>query len=230
MALRSEKRIGAILILSAAMAAAQPLTYQVRLKHLHGGEAGTLTVSADSIAFSAHSLEWKYADIQQLSLSATELRILTYEDQKWQLGRDREYVFDRLPEEMSKQLYPLFAHTLDQRFVAAVADSDVRPLWKMPAKLGGSQGVLIAGADRIVYETAAPGKSRTWRFRDIDSIATGGLFDLSITTLERSGWRHSGPKEFHFALKQALHEDRYNDLWRRLNESHILTQNEDPNF
>ena len=126
MALRSEKRIGAILILSAAMAAAQPLTYQVRLKHLHGGETGTLTVSADSITFSGHSLQWKYADIQQLSLSATELRILTYEDRKWQLGRDREYVFDRLPEEMSKQLYPLFAHTLDQRFVAAVADSDVQ--------------------------------------------------------------------------------------------------------
>src|SRR5208337_1148821 len=112
MALRIEKRIGAILILSATMAAAQPFTFQVRLKHLHGGEAATLTVSTDSIASPTHSIEWKYADIQQLSLSATELRILTYEGRKWQFGRDREYVFDQLPEGAANQLYPLFARNL----------------------------------------------------------------------------------------------------------------------
>lgn len=239
MALRSEKRIGALLILAAAMASAQTFTYEVRHEHRHGGTTGTLRVRGDSIAFeeqgkhAEHSREWKYSDIQQLSLSATELRILTYEDQKWQLGRDRDYVFDQLPEELAKQLYPLFAHNLDQRFIAELADSDV-PLWEMPVKLrhrnGGSEGTLRIGHDRIVYSTDAPGESRTWRFSDIDSISTAGLFDLSITTLERSGWRHSGPTDFRFELKQALHEDRYNELWRRINGSHILTQNEDPNL
>ncbi len=224
MALRSEKRLGAVLIMTAVMACAQPFTYQVRLKHLHGGETGTLTVSADSIVFPAHSLQWKYADIEQLSLSATELRILTYEDRKWQLGRDREYVFDRLPEGLAHQLYPLFASTLDQRFVAALPDTDVHALWRMAAKLGRTQGGLIVAEDRIVYQTSASGESRTWRFADIDSVSTGGLFDLSITTLERSGWWHAGPTEFHFELKEALQEDRYNELWRRINRSHILAQ------
>jgi hypothetical protein len=206
---------------------------------------GTLRITADSIAFeeqgkhATHSREWKYSDIQQLSLSATELHILTYEDRKWELGRDRDYIFDQLPEELATQLYPLFAHNLDQRFIAELVDSKAPALWEMPVKLrhrnGGSEGTLLIGGDRIVYRTDARGESRTWRYADIDSIGTGGLFDLSITTLERKGWRHGGPTDFRFELKQALHEGRYNDLWQRINRSHILTQNEpgpkeDPNL
>jgi hypothetical protein len=222
--------------MAAAMAAAQPLHYTVRHQHFRGGEEGTLRVTEDSIVFEEHgkhadhSREWKYTDIRQLSLSAAELRILTYESRTWQLGLDREYIFDRLPEDAASRLDPLFARVLDQRFVAQLADTGVRPLWQIEARRRGSQGILIIGEDRIVYQTGARSESRTWRYADIDSIGTGGLFDFSITTLERTGWRHAGPTEFHFELKQALREDRYNDLWRRINRSHILAQNEDPNF
>src|SRR5438067_722052 len=124
MALRIETRIGAIVALSASLTLAQPFTYQVRHQHLGGGATGTLRIGAESIAFTEqskngkHSREWVYADIQQLSLSGSELSILTYEDQKWQLGRDRDYVFDRLPEGMTEQAYPVFARNLEQRFIA----------------------------------------------------------------------------------------------------------------
>src|SRR5260370_42192843 len=98
MALRIEKTIGPLLMLCWT-AFAQPFTYEVRHQHLRGGAMGTLRITQDSIAFEekskngTHSREWKYADVQQLSLSPAEFRILTYEDRKWQLGRDREYVF-----------------------------------------------------------------------------------------------------------------------------------------
>jgi hypothetical protein len=145
---------------------------------------------------------------------------LTYEDQKWQLGRDRDFVFDRLPEGMTEQVYPLLTRSLDQRFIAELADPDVHALWQAGAKLrhglGGSQGSLLIGDDRIVYRAKAPGESRTWRLQDIDNIATAGPFDLAVTTLERSDWRHAGPAEFRFELKQPLSEDRYNELWRRI--------------
>jgi hypothetical protein len=226
MALRIETRIGAIVALSVSAAFAQPFTYQVRHQHLRGGVTGMLRIDAESIAFTEQSKngkksrEWAYADIQQLSLSGSELRILTYEDQKWQLGRDRDYVFDRLPEGMSQQVYELLTRSLDQRFIAELADPDVHALWQAGAKLrhglSGSQGDLLIGDDRIVYQAKAAGESRTWRFADIDNIATAGPFDLAITTLERSDWRHASPTEFRFELKQALSEDRYNELWRRL--------------
>jgi len=226
MALRIETRIGAIVALSVSLTLAQPFTYQVRHQHLHGGATGTLRIGTESIAFTEqskngkHAREWVYADIQQLSLSDSELRILTYEDQKWQFGRDRDFVFDRLPEGMTQQVYPLLTRSLEQRFIAQLADPDVHALWQTGAKLrhglGGSQGKLLIGDDSIIYQAKAQGESRTWRLGDIDNIATAGPFDLAITTLERSDWRHAGPTEFRFELKQPLSEDRYNELWRRI--------------
>jgi len=226
MAFRIETRIGALLMLAATAVLAQPYSYQVRHQHLHGGAIGTLRIGADSITFTEqsnkgkHSREWAYMDIQQVSLSVRELRIITYEDQKWQLGRDRDFVFDRLPEGLEEQVYPLLAQTLDQRFIAELADPDVGALWQTGAKLrrglGGSQGYLLVGEDRIIYQSKAAEESRTWRLEDVDNIATAGPFDLAITTLERSNWRHAGPTEYRFELKQPLAEDRYNDLWRKI--------------
>jgi hypothetical protein len=228
MALRIEKAIGSLLILCGA-AFAQPFTYEVRHRHWHGGAAGALRISQDSIAFEEnskggnHSREWKYEDIQQLSLSASELRILTYQDRKWQLGRDRDFVFERLPEHFAQLAYGLFRRRLDQRFIAELADVDGTVLWRTAAKLrhglGGSEGALRIGEDRIVYETSSSGESRTWRFTDIDNISAAGRFELAITTIELSGWRHAGPREFRFQLKQALSESRYNELWRKIYQS-----------
>ena len=225
MALRIKARIGAILALSVSAAFAQPFTYQVRHRHLHGGAMGTLRIAADGITFSepaksGHSRHWAYADIQQLSLGGLELRILTYEDQKWQLGRDRDFVFDRLPEGLVQHVYPLLVRNLDQRFIAEIVDPGARALWQVGAKLrrglGGSQGQLLFGDSWIAYRANAPGDSRTWRFEDVDNIAMAGPFDFSVTTLERSDWRHAGPRESRFELKQPLSENRYNELWRRI--------------
>lgn len=228
MAFRIETAIGALLIFGAAPSLAQPFTYQVRHRHGRGGAIGTLRVTLDSISFEEpgkkheHSHEWKYNDIQQLSLSADELRILTYEDQKWQFGRDREYVFDQLPEDLPATLYPMFSVRLDQRFIPELADPAIQPKWQVAVKLrhglGGSNGTLLVGDDRIVYKSETAGESRTWRFTDIESISMSGPFELSITSLERSGWRHSGPTEFRFQLKEPVAENRYNELWRKIEE------------
>lgn len=226
MAFRVEKRITGLLICSAMLAGAQPLAFRVRHEHLRGGVTGTLRIDADSVSFqeegkkSKHSREWRYEDIQQLSLSPGKLRILTYEDQKWQLGRDRDYVFDQLPQDVVEQTHLLFEGKLGRRFVAEIADSEAQSLWQVGVKLqhglGGSQGVLLIGDDWIMYRSTAAGESRSWRIRDIDTISTAGPFDLTITTLERSGWRHAGPTEFRFQFKEELSESRYNDLWRRI--------------
>src|SRR4051812_17366693 len=104
MAFRIETRIGAILALAAIGACGETVT--VRHKHARNGAPGELHVTAEGISFSEpgkhekHSREWKYTDIQQLELSSDSLRILTYEDGK--LGRDRDFVFDHLPDGFAK--------------------------------------------------------------------------------------------------------------------------------
>jgi hypothetical protein len=224
MAFRIETRIGLILFLAAQAAGAQ--SFPVRHAHWHGGGMGDLAVSNDGISFAeakkkGHSRIWKYEEIQQIELSAAALRILTYEDQKWKLGRDREYVFDQLPEGFAQTVYAQWRERLDQRFIAGLPDESVAPAWEIPAKLlgrfEGSQGVLRIGADRIVYEAKQTEQSRTWRFADIENIASAGPFDFSIVTREHHGDWNAGAREFRFQLKRPLAEERYNELWRRLN-------------
>jgi hypothetical protein len=232
MALRIEKTTGAFLILCFSMTLpvlAQPFTYAVRHKHWRKGSSGTLRITDAGISFQEtggnrrHSREWTYSDIEQVVLSGERFHILTYEDVRWQLGRDREYEFDRLPEGFAAALYPMFRQRLDQRFVAALADTDVEPRWRTGAKLlhglGGSHGVLLIGADRIVFKSSDMGASRTWRIGDIEMVSSSGPFDLAITTLERSSWHRGSPTELRFQLKEELSESRYQQLWRMVNQT-----------
>ena len=224
MVFRTETRISAILILAAAISTAQ--TVQVQHQHLHHDGLGTLSVTADGIAFTEtgkhveHSRVWKYEQIQQLELTQNTLTILTYEDQKWQLGRDRSYSFIHLPEGFTRSVYPMWRDKLDQRFIAAIADSEITSLAEFPARLTGLlkgvEGTLLFGEDRIMFRAGKSAESRTWRFSDIDNIASAGPFDFSIVTLEHHGaWNATG-RDFRFQLQRPMEEARFNELWRKV--------------
>ena len=198
------------LILAATLASAAQFT--VRHEHLRKGCAGTMTVDETGVSFTGakkHVWSWKYEDIQQLRLAPESVYILTYKDSKLRLGEDRAYTFTgKIPAE---ELYALLADRMDQRFVAAVGQAIGLPTWSLPVKhlrpIVGSEGTLEFGADAIVYSTPAKAESRTWRYADIESIASSGPFDLTITTLEKS---------FNFQLKQPITEARYNQLWLQI--------------
>jgi hypothetical protein len=224
--LRIWRRALCAAFLLAPLAFSQQGAWPVRHQHLRGGAVGTLRVTADSIAFeerdkkdhlTAHSRQWKYDDIQQLTLGAKTLRIVTYEDRRLEFGRDREFVFDRLPSTLVAALYSGWRDRLDARFVAALADDRIHAEWQVQVKLlhgrNGSQGVLLFGADRIVYKTPQGEESRTWRMGDIENVSSSAPFDLTVTA-------HEG--EFRFQLKEVLAEDRYNRLWRQISRSHGL--------
>ncbi len=198
----------------------------VQHKHLRHEGPGQLQVTDEGLSFTEtgkhadHSRVWKYDQIQQLELSETSLRVLTYEDQTFPLGRDREYIFDHLPASFAKSVYPMWKDKLDQRFVAAIADAEVTTLAEFPAKLTaltkGVEGTLLFGEDRVVFRASKPGDSRTWRFTDIDNIASAGRFDFSVVTLEHHGAWNTGSREFRFQLQRPMEEARFDDLWRRI--------------
>src|SRR5579871_186149 len=222
MALRI-KETACLILMSAGLAGAQELTFTVRHQHWHKGAGGTLSFDQEGVRWDEsgkkadHSREWKYADVQRLELAPDHVRIQTYEDAGWQFGRDREYFFDHLPPDLAVRVYPFLIAKLDQRFAAHVADSRVLFLFEMPAKLlfsrSGSSGSLKIGADLIVFDGGEHGESRSWRYTDISSVSSSEPFDLTLVTIEG---------ENRLQLKQALGQDRYNEIWRRISEANGL--------
>lgn len=230
MAFRSQKAIGAFVVLLFCdfAAGADSVTVPVRHPHLRKGGTGELRIGEASIWFreagqkEKHSREWAFEDIQQLYVGSNSLRILTYEDVVWKLGSDREFKFDRLPDGAAQRVLDALGGRIDaRRIVSAVPNPSINPMWQVKAKLlegrGGSEGVVLVGEDAIVYKSEERNASRTWRFSQIENISSAGPFDLTITTFERVGSRFAGRRDFRFQLKAELTGERYNALWRRLN-------------
>ena len=214
------------------MAAEAQVSIHVRHAHLRKGGLGEIRISESGISFrevgkkQKHSREFPYDEIQQLWLGPTSFRILTYEDMAWKLGRDREYEFDELPDGAAALILDAVRpHVDERRLVAAIPDPVTKPIWQANAKLligrGGPSGVLLVGDYSIVFSTEKEDASRTWHFGQIDNISSAGPFDLTITTFEQDRGRFAGHRDFCFQLKDALTEQRYNALWRRLNESRL---------
>ena len=245
MAFRAEKRtiawIGALLF-SPALFAQQSFQYEAWWGHsrLHSmpphvkkaGALGTLTINEAGVSFEQKSKKgkkhprawhWDYPNIEQLKISPKSLSVVTYKDNKWKLGADRQYDFDLVSDNSFEDAYRFLKTRLDQRFVAVIADGPAHTLWEMPAKhlsaFGGDEGVLQVGTREIVYKSANKGETRTWRYQDIDNISSSGPFLLTLTTFERAKLDYGSQRQFNFQLKQRLEEARYNDLWLRLNQS-----------
>ena len=231
MAFRSQKAVGAfiVLLLCEFAAAANQVTIPVRHPHLRKGGLGEIRLSDSSVSFhelgnkQKHSREWAYEDIQQLYVAPHVLRILTYEDVAWKLGQDREYTFDQLPEGAAGRILERVRSHMDaRRIVAALPDGQLNALWRIRAKLlegwGGSEGIVLVGHDSVVYSSQERNASRTWSLSQIVNVSTSGPFDLTITVFEQDGSRSGHRRDFRFELKTALPEHQYQALWRRLNE------------
>jgi hypothetical protein len=243
MEFRIEKRALTLLSVLALLAPASVAQQDLRYDAWHGhsrpphvrkaGNMGTLTITDSGIAFTEkyegaqprhpHAWRWDFQDIQQLKIAPKSLTVLTYKNNKWKLGAEREYQFDLVADKTFEDAYQLLKGRLDQRLVAAIPDRLSNILWEIPVKhllrFGGDEGVLQVGADAIVYRSADKADSRTWRYEDIENISSSGPFDLTITTFEHAKTHYGNLKGFNFELKRRLEEDRYNELWLRLNQS-----------
>ena len=244
MALRIETRTRALLIGLALLTPAAFAQPEFRYEAWHGhsrpphikkaGNLGTLTITNAEVSFEEtykdgkkpehpHAWHWDYQDIQQLKIAPKSLFVLTYKDNKWKLGADREYEFDLVSDKTFEDAYNMLKNRLDQRFVAAIPDNVFTVLWEIPVKhllrFGGDEGVLQIGPDEVAYKSLKQAESRTWRYQDIENISSSGPFQLTVTTFERAKTHYGSLKGFNFQLKQRLEEARYNDLWLRLNQS-----------
>jgi hypothetical protein len=231
-------------MLAPASLAQQVFQYEARHRYfpppyiIGAHSLGKLTITSSGVSFEEvkingevpkhpHVWRWNYENIQQLKIGPKSLTVLTYKDNKWKLGADREYEFDLVGDKTFEGAYQLLKGRLDQRLVAEIPERPSLILWEIPVKhlrrFGGDEGVLQVGPSAVVYRSADQDASRTWRYEDIENISSSGPFQLTITTYERAKLHYGNLKGFNFELKRRLEDGRYNDLWVRLNLSKGLT-------
>jgi hypothetical protein len=199
---------------------------------------GTLTLDSEGLRFSpardkdgkpkALSLGWN--QIQQLTLTESSLEIVTYQDVLWQVGRDRQFRFQRDKSAEGNgfaQAAESLREHLGSRLVIALgppADPATVARWRIPAKrlglLRGVDGSLVFLPGELFFQTEKPGESRRWPLSDIQTIAQTSPYSLTLTAPERALTDQGGFRSFSFQLKQPLGDAQYQQLWRAIERAH----------
>src|SRR3989304_6922082 len=102
-------RLALAFLLFAEVLAAQTFP-AVQKKRFWPDARGEIRITENGIEFQKAGeealLRWSYPDIQHFDrLSRTEFVVLTYEDQRWKLGRDRRYHFQVTSGELTNESF-----------------------------------------------------------------------------------------------------------------------------
>lgn len=204
----------------------------ITVRHDHdpwGSCTGRLEVTARGILYEpeqedSHRSDWTWSDIQTVDRhSARQFTVVTYQDQRWLLGRDRRWHFtvvDPKSEGLSDQLLSLVRERLERPVVDRVA-MDFPTDYLIPVKhlhtLGGCEGTLSFSHDWIVYRTEHREDARSWRrVQDVANVWSTGPYDLELEVYETHAGDLLRTRRYRFQLKRPLDQDYYARLRREL--------------
>lgn len=204
---------------------AQQFEFSVEHQHTLRNCRGTLVITPDKIEYkTSHKKDsrvWEYVNIRQIKVeSPTALEIVTYEDQRRMLGRDRIFKFRLLEGQITPEVSALLMAKATHPLVTSVMPvSGGSPTFEVPVKhlhaFGGCEGVLRIYPDRVTYESKdKPSDSRYWRYMDIQHFGHPTRYRFEITTFED---KFGGPTTvYNFQLKEDFPEGAYDYLWVRV--------------
>lgn len=210
---------------SPKLVSAQSFEFPVEHQHTLRNCRGTLTITPDKIEYKTthkkDSRAWEYVSIRQIKAeSPTALEIVTYEDQRRMLGRDRIFRFRLLEGQITPEVSALLMTSATRPIVTSVMPVTAGPpTFELAVKhlhtFGGCEGVLRIYPDRITYESRdRPSDSRFWRYTDIEHFGHPTRYRFEITTYED---QFGGPtKVYNFQLKEDLPAGAYDYLWVRV--------------
>ena len=222
-------RLAVLLALTAMLGAAETSLEVKWKKAFRADQAGTLRITADGLEFrpggkNAPERSWAYADIQHFDrIDKAEVEIRSYEDSQWRMGRDRRYRFAVLAgefgDDLLEQVVSRIGKPATNRVAATVPGAELELPAKHLRRWGSSQGVLFVDAERIVYASPSPRRSREWLLgRDVDAIWSSDPFRLEVHAFDgRDGYLRQ-PSVYRFALKRPLDREAYRRLKLKIYE------------
>jgi len=205
----------AIVGLLVAAAVAQPVEFSVSWKRLLRDKAGSLTVAASGVRFDSAdgtaSIELPLADIRRADLSDPKaVSFETYDVLKRKLEGRRVYTFRFTVKENRDELARFLVDNLKRPVIAGYPLPEEAafhiPAWHRRG-LGGSHGDVEIGEGGIRFVSKRAEDSRTWLFRDIESIGSAGPFHFRISTAAET---------YSFDLKERLSAEAYELAWQKV--------------
>jgi hypothetical protein len=209
---------------------AQPLAAQtfkvIHVKTLRRDERGEVEFTEKGVAYKAakekNSRFWKYADIQYFDrLSEKEFTILSYEDQRLLLGRDKEYRFritdGSLTDKDFREIQGWFGKPSTDRVIPKITGLE----YEIPAKhlhtFGGCEGSLEFTKDAIYYVTKDKKDARVWQLGlDVQSVWSDDPYRLEIYAYDNNRREFSRTRGYQFDLKEPLDPTFYRHLKLKL--------------
>jgi hypothetical protein len=137
-----------------------------------------------------------------------ELRFETYEVPKWKPIERREYRFRAQPDAPVEDLALFLAGRVHRPVVGHYKErSQFRVAAFHRRALHGTDGTLEIGEESIQFVSEKPGDSRTWLYRDIETIGRPDSFRFRVTTNRET---------YILELKDDLPEAAFQFAWSKV--------------
>ena len=192
----------------------------VRVRPLWRDEPGQLEIGVSGISYQSANgktkLQLAMEDVREADVSDPKtIRIETYDRLRRKLGDRREYTFSLLEGTHGEDLAQFFSQRTAHPMVGFYATAP--PAFTIPAyhrhALRGVPGQIEIGPQAIRFVAEQPADSRTWLYRDIQSVGNSDPFHLRVST---------GAETYMFDLKERLKPEAYDFAWQRVFEASRL--------
>jgi hypothetical protein len=206
---------------------AQSFKYTVKHHHALRDCQGILMITPEGIDYESprtkDSRKWKFEDIRVIEIkSPTQISLVTYEDQKRWMGKDKIFDFTLLDKKADPDLSAFLLSRIRKPMELSVLPEEMeKPSFEIAVKhlhtISGAMGVLRIYPDKVVFQSARVGDSRYWRFADIERFSQPDRFRFQIVGYNPKA---GGPTEvYNFQLIDDLPAGVYDYLWLRLHPS-----------
>jgi len=210
------RRLTLVLLFSTVAMAADSFQFSVsRVRTLRRVEPGQLEIDAAGVSYRSVDGKTRFQapreDIREADVSDPKvIRIETYDRLKRKAGARREYTFRLREGQHEDDLARFLSEQLSRPVVGSYATKEPA-VFTIPAyhrhALGGVHGKLEIGPEAIRFVTEKPADSRTWPYRDVQTIGSPDPFHFRVST---------DAETYLFDLKERLAPEAYEFAWQRV--------------
>lgn len=202
----------AALIAAISQGQAVPEAFDIKAERVRllRNQPGDLHIDAHGIGFRSAdnktTINVPILDLREADVADPHsLRFQTYEVQKWKPIERREYVFRIIDDAPVEALAQFLASRIYRPVVGHYASGSK---FQIPAfhrrTRGGTHGTLEIGNAAIRFVSDKPADSRTWLYRDIETIGRPDAYRFRVTTNRET---------YVVELKSELPEAAYEFAW-----------------